>query len=202
MASTYPVPSKFCEVCHEIKKSRFIARAVFADTREQAMAELALAKKDYPDARHHCWAYQFGNPKSAASASMSDDGEPSGTAGKPILNILQHKNVGDVMIIVTRYFGGVKLGAGGLVRAYSASAQMAMDGLQTEQQVARESFELVCDFSQEQPIRHWLSLHDGVIESISYNQQVTMCVALAEETGSALDDYLANFGASLKRSNR
>lgn len=201
MALTYPVPSTSCEVCYEIKKSRFIARAVFSATREQAMAELALAKKDYPDARHHCWAYQFGNPKSAASAAMSDDGEPSGTAGKPILNVLQHKDVGDVMIIVIRYFGGIKLGAGGLVRAYSASAQMAMDALKTEQQVVRESFELMCDFSQEQPIRHWLSVHDGVIESTSYSQQVTMYVALAEDTGSALGDYLANFGASLKRSN-
>jgi len=198
MASTYPVPSKSCEVCYEIKKSRFIARAVFVDARELAMKELAQAKKDYPDARHHCWAYQFGNPKSAASAAMSDDGEPSGTAGKPILNVLQHKNVGDVMIIVTRYFGGIKLGAGGLVRAYSASAQMAMDELETEQQVARESFELMCDFSQEQPIRHWLSLHDGVIDDTSYSQQVTMTVALAEEAGAALGEYLASLGASLK----
>lgn len=198
MTSTYPVPSKSCEVCYEVKKSRFIARAVFADTREQAMSELAQAKKDYPDARHHCWSYQFGNPKSAASAAMSDDGEPSGTAGKPILNVLQHKDVGDVMIIVTRYFGGIKLGAGGLVRAYSASAQMAMDALETEQQVARESFELICDFSQEQPIRHWLSLHDGVIDGTHYSQHVTMSVALAEEAGSALGEYLASLGASLK----
>ena len=199
MASTYPVPSKSCEVCYEIKKSRFIARAVFSDTREQAMTELALAKKDYPDARHHCWAYQFGNPKSAASAAMSDDGEPSGTAGKPILNVLQHKDVGDVMIIVTRYFGGIKLGAGGLVRAYSASAQMAMDGLETELQVARELFEINCSFSQEQPLRHWLSLHDGVIDDTSYSHQVTMTIALAEETGAELEGYLASIGASLNK---
>ena len=199
MASNYPVPSKSCEVCYEIKKSRFIARVVFAATREQAMVELSLAKKNYPDARHHCWAYQFGNPKSAASAAMSDDGEPSGTAGKPILNVLQHKNVGDVMIIVTRYFGGIKLGAGGLVRAYSASAQMAMDALETEQQVARESFEIHCSFSQEQPVRHWLSLHDGLIDDTSYSDQVMITVALAEENGAELEGYLASLGAHLNK---
>jgi uncharacterized YigZ family protein len=197
MTSTYPVPSKSCEVCYEIKKSRFIARAVFADTREQAMNELAQAKKDYPDARHHCWAYQFGNPKSAASAAMSDDGEPSGTAGKPILNILQHKNVGDVMIIVTRYFGGIKLGAGGLVRAYSASAQMAMDAVETEQQVARESFELRCDFNHEQPIRHWLGLHDGIIDDVTYTHQVTVNLALPIVEEKAFRDYVASLGGEI-----
>ena len=197
MASTYPVPSKSCEVCYEIKKSRFIARAVFADTREQAMSELAHAKKDYPDARHHCWAYQFGNPKSAVSAAMSDDGEPSGTAGKPILNVLQHKNVGDVMIIVTRYFGGIKLGAGGLVRAYSTSSQMAMDELETEQQVAREIFELNCDFSHEQPIRHWLSLHEGLVEGVVYAQQVTIILALPSSEEGAFRDYVSSIGGNI-----
>ena len=202
MALTYPVPSTSCEVCYEIKKSRFIARAVFAATREQAMAALALAKKDYPDARHHCWAYQFGNPKSAASAAMSDDGEPSGTAGKPILNVLQHKDVGDVMIIVIRYFGGIKLGAGVLVRAYSASAQMAMDALKTEQQVARELFELMCDFSQEQSIRHWLSLHDGVIEDVAYAQKVSIILALPDHEEHAFRDYVAGMGDAFIRSDK
>ncbi|WP_250656237.1 YigZ family protein [Alkalimarinus coralli] len=197
MTSTYPVPSSSCEVCHEVKKSRFIAFAAYADTREQAMALLAERKGKYPDARHHCWAYQFGNPKSAASAAMSDDGEPSGTAGKPILNVLQHKDVGDVMIIVSRYFGGIKLGAGGLVRAYSAAAQMAMDALKTEQQVARRMLNLTCDFSHEQLIRHWLSQHDGLIEQINYGNQVSMAIALPDHHCQPFDEYVANIGCSL-----
>ncbi len=197
MKATYPVPSKPCEVCFEVKKSRFITRAAFADNRADAMNLLAQAKADYPDARHHCWAYQFGNPKSAASAAMSDDGEPSGTAGKPILNVLQHKNVGDVMIIVIRYFGGIKLGAGGLVRSYSASAQMAMDALETEQQVARESLTLTCGFGQEQPIRHWLGLHDGLVEDISYEQKVMMTIALPSESESLFGEFIASIGASV-----
>lgn len=199
MAATYPIPAQPCEICYEIKKSRFIARAAFAETREQAMGLLEQARADYPDARHHCWAYQLGNPKSAASAAMSDDGEPSGTAGKPILNVLQHKDVGDVMIIVIRYFGGIKLGAGGLVRAYSTASQMAMDALETEQQVARESYRLVCGFGQEQSIRHWLSLRDGVVEAIDYSQQVEMTIALAEALLPELNAFLANNGATIKQ---
>ncbi len=199
MAATYPVPAQPCEICYEIKKSRFIARAAFAETREQAMGLLEQARADYPDARHHCWAYQLGNPKSAASAAMSDDGEPSGTAGKPILNVLQHKDVGDVMIIVIRYFGGIKLGAGGLVRAYSTASQMAMDALETEQQVARESYRLVCGFGQEQLIRHWLSLRDGVVEAIDYSQQVEMTIALSEALLPELNAFLANNGATIKQ---
>lgn len=192
MTTTYPVPAKSCEVCYEIKKSRFIALAAFADTRENAMAVLDARKQRYPDARHHCWAYQFGNPRSAASAAMSDDGEPSGTAGKPILNVLQHKDVGDVMIIVTRYFGGIKLGAGGLVRAYSAAAQMAMEALETQQQVAREVLELSCGFAQEQLVRHWLSQHDGLVERIDYRDQVVMTIALPVEHSEIFRAYAAS----------
>ncbi|UZE96029.1 YigZ family protein [Alkalimarinus alittae] len=201
MTSTYPVPAKPCEVCYEIKKSRFIGFAAFADTREHAMALLAERKQAYPDARHQCWAYQFGNPQSAASAAMSDDGEPSGTAGKPILNVLQHKNVGDVMIIVTRYFGGIKLGAGGLVRAYSAAAQMAMESLETQQQVAREQLQLSCGFAQEQLVRHWLSQHNGLVETINYREQVIMDVALPVECGALFRDYAASISGHIISDN-
>ena len=120
---SYPVPDTPLEVLFEVKKSKFFAFAACTPDRETAMQYLAAKRAEYPDARHHCWAYLLGNPHSPTSAAMSDDGEPSGTAGKPILNVLQHKGVGDITIIVTRYFGGIKLGAGGLVRAYSSAAQ-------------------------------------------------------------------------------
>lgn len=197
MTANYPVPSTACEVCYEIKKSRFIAFATFADSRDSAMKQLAEVKQKYPDARHHCWAYQLGNPKSAVSAAMSDDGEPSGTAGKPILNVLQHKDVGDVMIIVTRYFGGIKLGAGGLVRAYSAAAQLAMDALKTEQQVMRQQLDLHCGFGEEQLVRHWLSLHDGAVDNIDYRNNVFMTIALPEEHSAQFRAYAASINAQI-----
>ena len=178
---TYAVPDDSVQVEYEVKKSRFIARAAYADSREMALSIVAQAKLDYPDARHHCWAYLLGNPHSAASAAMNDDGEPSGTAGKPILNVLQHKNVGDVVIVVIRYFGGIKLGAGGLVRAYSAAAQLAMDELPTVQQQAMCQLQVTCDFAVEQSIRHWLSLREGEVLRIDYAEQVGLEISFPEQ---------------------
>lgn len=173
----YLIPADAVEVEYEIKKSRFIARAAYANSRESAMALLEQARVDYPDARHHCYAYLLGHPHSAASAAMSDDGEPSGTAGKPILNVLQHKQIGDVMLVVIRYFGGIKLGAGGLVRAYSAAAQMAMEALPTLQQVPMTEQAVICDFSTEQVIRHWLKQYEGDVIAVEYGHQVIMRIS-------------------------
>lgn len=180
MSKNYPIPAAPLEVLTEVKKSRFIARAAYITSREQAMAMLVQAKQDYPDARHHCWAYLIGNPAAASSAAMNDDGEPSGTAGKPILNVIQHKGIGDVMIVVIRYFGGIKLGAGGLTRAYSGATESVMSQLAIEQQVAMQQLNLNCDFSQEQPLRHWASQHQAEIGSPSYDSRVTVPISLPD----------------------
>lgn len=191
--STYATPADSVEIEYEIKKSRFIARASAAADRQQAMALLADMRAAYPDARHHCWAYLLGNPESAASAAMGDDGEPSGTAGKPILNVLQHKGVGDVMVVVARYFGGIKLGAGGLVRAYSSAAQQAMEVLPTQQAIAMAEQLLSADFATEQSIRHWLSQQQGEVLAIEYGEQITMRVQVPVAQSEALKAFaLAN----------
>jgi uncharacterized YigZ family protein len=183
---SYPVPAQQIENLYEIKKSKFIAFAAFADSREAAMSHLANVKQKYPDARHHCWAYLLGNPHSPSSAAMADDGEPSGTAGKPILNVLQHKGVGDVMIIVTRYFGGIKLGAGGLVRAYSTSAQQAMEQLTTREEVRLYDISIDIDFKHEQFVRHLCEQFSGKIVSCDYAQHVTVNVQLPNH---AIDEF-------------
>ena len=175
---TYPVPAKQVETLYEIKKSKFIACAGFANSRESAMALLDSVKQRYPDARHHCWAYVFGNPNSPSSAAMADDGEPSGTAGKPILNVLQHKDIGDIMIIVTRYFGGIKLGAGGLVRAYSAAAQQAIDALEVRQEIKLEALSVDIDFKHEQFVRHLVEQAQGKIANCNYGSSVVIKVEL------------------------
>mgnify|MGYP001623874691 CR=1 FL=1 len=102
------------------KKSRFIAGVYPVTGEEEAFARLEEVKKRYWDARHHCWAYVIG--RNPASERMSDDGEPAGTAGKPILEVIRGHGLTDVFIVVTRYFGGTLLGTGGLVRAYTAAA--------------------------------------------------------------------------------
>ncbi len=190
---SYPIPAAQAVAEIGIKKSRFIAYARGISSREEGMNWLEEIKVEYPDARHHCWAYLLGNPSCAANAGMGDDGEPSGTAGKPILNVLQHKGVGDIMIIVVRYFGGIKLGAGGLTRAYGQAAQAVMEVLQTETQVVMQLVTVHCDFAQEQFVRHCLSQQDGEVFSVDYGQQVVMEVQLPEVS---LQDFTSQLQAA------
>ena len=106
------------------KKSRFIAEVFPVSNEEEAFAHLEEIRKKHWDARHHCWAYVIG--RNPAAERMSDDGEPAGTAGKPILEVLRGKKLTDVFVVVTRYFGGTLLGTGGLVRAYTSAAAEAL----------------------------------------------------------------------------
>lgn len=106
------------------KKSRFIAEVYPIESEEQAAQILEETRKKYWDARHHCWAYVLG--RNPAAERMSDDGEPAGTAGKPILEVIRGRKLTDVLVIVTRYFGGTLLGTGGLVRAYSSAAKQGL----------------------------------------------------------------------------
>ncbi|MGM0516577.1 MAG: YigZ family protein [Pseudomonadota bacterium] len=189
-ASSFHTPAATVERELEIKKSRFIARAGAVSSREEAMAFVERAMADYPDARHHCWAYLIGNPETAASAAMSDAGEPSGTAGKPILNVIRHKDIGDVIVVVIRYFGGVKLGAGGLVRAYSGATQQALADLPLTEHQPTQQYRLRFGFADEQPLRHWTDTHQGELLSIDYAQQVTARVCVPEEHAAAFEAFL------------
>jgi uncharacterized YigZ family protein len=191
MSLTYHIPDGTTQVCYEIKKSRFIARLTFAPDRHQAMHALEQAKLDFPDARHHCWAYQIGSPINPHLVAMSDDGEPAGTAGKPILNVIQHKDVGDLMLIVIRYFGGVKLGAGGLVRAYSHATQMAFDALKTKLYIALDEFSVVCDFADEQSVRHFLKRYGAEVCSVDYGQAVELHILMDSQYQEELELFLA-----------
>lgn len=193
----YEVAADYLEVSFEVKKSRFITRAYPAASREEAMAGLAQAKLDYPDARHHCWAYLIGNPHSPTTVAMNDDGEPSGTAGKPMLNVLQHKHIGDVMLVVIRYFGGIKLGAGGLVRAYSAAAQQAMEALAVKTVVPMEPLRLTGDYAFEQPLRHWLGGREGRVESVGYEAEVCFAVQLPLDSLTEFKAFCAAHRATL-----
>lgn len=197
MNTSFWVPVSQVEVEFEVKKSRFIARAGTANNREQAMEILGLMQQRYPEARHHCWAYQFGSPHSPFSAAMNDDGEPSGTAGRPILNVIQHKEIGNLMVVVSRYFGGVKLGAGGLVRSYSAAAEQAVSALELTLYQPKVELRIECDFAKEQPIRHWLSENQGDVRHVDYLSQVYLTVDIIEELKPALQAFLAGHGAKL-----
>jgi len=135
MADRYPIPADFHRVEESIKKSRFITSMAHTPDLETARAFVALIKEEFPDATHNCWAYAAGPPGDTAKVGLSDDGEPSGTAGKPMLNMLMHGGVGEIAVVVTRYFGGTKLGTGGLVRAYSGMVKLGLETLPTKEMV-------------------------------------------------------------------
>lgn len=193
MAQDYPVPASAHQAELVIKKSRFIARAAPADSREAALGILAQARADFPDARHHCFAYLLGKPGAATNAAMGDDGEPSGTAGKPILNVIEHKGIGDLVVVVIRYFGGIKLGAGGLVRAYAGATEKVLSELPLVTHEATRRVGVALDFAQEQPLRHWAERHGAALETINYSQRVSLTLVVPEV---ALDDLEAFAGAN------
>ena len=169
----YPVPAGPVDRELLINKSRFITWLRPVASREQAMAVIDEARARYPDASHHCYAYLLGNPASA-QAAMNDDGEPSGTAGKPIFNVIQHKGMSDVLVVVSRYFGGVKLGAGGLVRAYAAAAEAVLAEVERVESVPQVSCRLEMGFPLEQRLRHWAEQNESEVLDVHYSQSVAM----------------------------
>ncbi|MDC0336530.1 YigZ family protein [Pseudodesulfovibrio sp.] len=135
MPDRYPIPAATHRVEESIKRSRFIASAAHAPDAESAKAFIAAMKAEFPDATHNCWAYVAGPPGDTAQVGMSDDGEPHGTAGKPMLNTLLHADIGEIVVVATRYFGGTKLGTGGLVRAYTSMVNAVLEALPTKEKV-------------------------------------------------------------------
>ena len=181
----------------EIKKSEFIAYAYPVTSREDAMFHVEQLREQYADARHHCWAYIIGDPNNTTSAGFDDDGEPNGTAGRPILNVLQHKSIGNVIIIVVRYFGGIKLGAGGLTRAYAGSAQAAVDMMTLRDYVPMTQIQILAEFATEAQCRYVVESLNGRIDDVIYSKQVTLTVTLAEADIEYLKERLAMDGRVL-----
>jgi len=184
----------------EIKKSEFIAYAYPVTSREQAMFHVEQLREKYPDARHFCWAYIIGDPDNTTSAGFDDDGEPSGTAGRPILNVLQHKSIGNVIVIVVRYFGGIKLGAGGLTRAYAGSAQAAVDEMILNPYVPMTQIQILAEFATEAQCRYMIESLGGHIDDVAYSKQVTLTATLAEADVENLKARLAMDGRVLDNS--
>ncbi len=141
----YPIPARSHRVEEEIKRSRFITTLGYTPDVEAARAFVAGVSTEFADANHNCWAYVVGPPGATAQIGMSDDGEPHGTAGRPMLTVLLHSGIGDICAVVTRYFGGTLLGKGGLVRAYSGGVQLALGDLPTLERVPRTELEVVID---------------------------------------------------------
>lgn len=168
---------------YEEKKSKFIAKAYVVNSQEEVDAFLAAARKQYYDARHNCYAYAMGSH--GETVKSSDDGEPSGTAGKPILEIITGAHLTNCLIIVTRYFGGTLLGTGGLVRAYQKSAKDALAHSEIVSIVEGERYEILTDYNSIGKLQRILSENEDttVVDTI-YTDVVTFVVDI-QKSGSA-----------------
>ncbi len=158
----------------KIKGSRFIARVLPAETREKAEALYAEIKKKYYKATHNCMAYRI----DANIFRYSDDGEPSGTAGMPILQAIDGFGLLETLCVVTRYFGGVKLGTGGLIRAYSEAARSALEQSVIIKKTRLHHLRIRFKYELETPVRRLLERFQGRVVDSAYGQDITMDVAL------------------------
>ncbi len=148
------MPIQAYQVELEVKRSKFLTFAAPATNREEADIFIKNLRNRHPQANHVCWAYIAGAPNTTIR-SMSDDGEPSGTAGMPILNVVDHSEFSDIAIIVVRYFGGTKLGTGGLARAYSEAASSLIKSIKWVDYEAKQAIRLHCQFQQE---HRWINI--------------------------------------------
>ena len=167
----------------DIRKSRFIGLVLPVQDRGDARRHLQLLREEHRGAAHICWALLAGG-----QSGMSDDGEPSGTAGRPILEVLRHHELDGVLAAVVRYYGGVKLGAGGLVRAYTDAIALALKDAQRIAQVASADLTIDVDYADEARVRRWIEHHNFTLMESAYDEAVTLRIRLPEnELRSARD---------------
>ena len=171
------------------KKSKFIANLIYVDTIEKAELIIKDMKKKYFDARHNCIAYRVIENGRIIERS-SDDGEPSGTAGAPMLTILQKNNLANVLVVVTRYFGGILLGTGGLVRAYSESTLKAIEEVTKIEKILGEELKVTLDYNNFENFKYYCKNNKITIVNSQYTENVVCKIELEEEKKAKLmDDF-------------
>lgn len=175
--SGYIVPASEGSSEYTEKRSVFLGRVCRAETEEQAKAFILSVKKQQRDARHNCWCYII----RGGIERYSDDGEPQGTAGLPMLEILRREGITNVVCVVTRYFGGILLGTGGLFRAYGKAAKDALDAAGKEEIVPRAMFTVPCPYPIFEKMKLSISELSGTIENAEYGELVTLTVSVPED---------------------
>jgi uncharacterized YigZ family protein len=177
----YPIPAQEARTEIKVKNSRFIATAAPVFSVDEAKEFIARIKSEFSDASHNVPAFSVGYGSSVI-AHCSDDGEPSGTAGRPILAVLQGSGLGDLAIVVTRYFGGTKLGTGGLVRAYSDAAKAVLEILPRAEKVPTHTVMLVIPYNYLERIRLLVAEYNGRILDEAFAADITVTIQFTVET--------------------
>ena len=190
MYKTIKSPGKYEQT---ITKSRFIARAVHVESEAEAMNIIEDERKRYPDSRHCCWAFVLGDDSSVLR--YSDDGEPQGTAGLPMLDVIRKKGLTYTLITVVRYFGGVLLGTGGLTRAYSSSASGAVENGSVAEMALSQRMSVIMDYTVYAKLKNFIEKQNVFIDGTEYSDKVTFTITvkkeLAERLSSAITDMLS-----------
>lgn len=184
-ARRYLIPSATHRVEEEILRSRFITTVAYTPTVEAARSFIAQVSVEFADASHNCWAYVVGPPASTGQIGLSDDGEPHGTAGRPMLTVLLHSGIGDLCAVVTRYFGGTLLGKGGLVKAYSGGVQLALQTLPTSERIPKAEITVVIDYTAVTPFQRLLPTYEAAILSHEFATDVTYQIKLPSSQSMA-----------------
>ncbi|WP_237388177.1 IMPACT family protein [Xenorhabdus sp. Sc-CR9] len=186
----YLIPAASVSFTEEIKKSRFITLLEHTNGVDEAKLFIQSIKEQYPDARHHCWAFVAGAPDDSQQLGFSDDGEPTGTAGKPMIYQLIGSDLGEITAVSVRYFGGIKLGTGGLVKAYGNGVQQALKLLETEYKVPQKLYQLQCEYSHISMVEQVLQQFSGQVIASDYAENVTLQVSLPATLVGKIGDKL------------
>ena len=183
-----------------VKGSRFIGRALPANSEERAQDELAAIRREFHDATHHCSAWRLGPTGSIWRAN--DDGEPSGSAGQPILRRIESADVTDCVVVVTRYFGGTKLGTGGLVRAYGEVAASSITDASTATRVVAVVFRLVFSYADTSAALRTVELFHGRVEDSVYAEDTTLVIAVPRSLAAEFEEAIVEAMAGRVRVER
>lgn len=187
----YLVPTAFGEDEFVEKKSRFIGRVWPVETEDEALAHIAEMKKQHYDATHNCWAYVIKD----GAVRFSDDGEPGGTAGMPMVQVLQKEQLYNVVCVVTRYFGGTLLGAGGLVRAYTKGAKIAIDAAGKSMKRVWSVIYLPIPYSFFERVKLEIAAFDGVIRDTQFGAEVELEILVARGQAQAFLNRIVDMTA-------
>ena len=188
----YLVPSGYGEDEFTEKKSRFIGRVWQVDTEEEALSKIQEMKKLHYDATHNCWAYIIKD----GAVRFSDDGEPGGTAGMPMLQVLEREGLANVVCVVTRYFGGILLGAGGLVRAYTKSAKIAVDAAGKSMKRVWTVLYVPCPYNFYERVKLEVDAFGGLIRNTEFGAEVELEILVPEAQSQPFQERLTDMSAA------
>ena len=187
----YLVPSGYGEDEFIEKKSRFIGRVWYVESEEEAMARIQEMKKQHYDASHNCWAYVIRD----GAMRFSDDGEPGGTAGNPMMQVLQREELYNIVCVVTRYFGGTLLGAGGLVRAYTKGAKIAIDAAGRSMKRVWSVVYIPCPYNYYERVKLETEAFGGIIRDTQFGAEVELEILVAREQTQPFLDKITDLTA-------